>query len=57
MTGFSAANRSSLVTDALHRLLALRGFRIKIPHFATKAIFEMGSNVCVLVPAFSLAFV
>ncbi len=44
MTGFSAANRSPLVADAAHRLLTLHGFRTKIPHFATKAIFEMGSS-------------
>ena len=44
MTGFPAANRSPLVVDALHRLLALHGFRTGIPHFATKAIFEMESD-------------
>ena len=33
-----------LVADAAHRLLTLHGFRTKIPHFATKAIFEMGSK-------------
>ena len=59
MTGFSAANRSPLVGIVILFLLALHGFRCqtrgvpaqrdasrlpKIRHFATKAIFEMGSK-------------
>ncbi len=43
MTGFSAANRSPLVGIVILFLLTLHGFRTKIQHFATKAIFEMGS--------------
>ncbi|HEY4477442.1 MAG TPA: hypothetical protein VJB56_02335 [Candidatus Paceibacterota bacterium] len=54
MTRFSAASRSSLLTiaklflarlaeDGESRRVGLHGFRSKIPHFATKAIFEMGS--------------
>jgi len=42
MTGFSAASRSSLLTIAKLFLIGLHSFRSKIPHFATKAIFEMG---------------
>jgi len=44
MTRFSAASRSSLLTIAKLFLVGLHGFRSKIPHFAMKAIFEMGSN-------------
>jgi len=43
MTRFSAASRSSLLTIAKLFLVGLHGFRSKISHFATKAIFEMGS--------------
>ena len=45
MTRFSAASRSSLLTIAKLFLVGLHGFRSKIPHFATKAIFEMSSRV------------
>ena len=44
MTRLSAASRSSLLTIAKLFLVRLHGFRSKIPHFAAKAIFEMGSN-------------
>ena len=44
MTRFSAASRSSLLTIAKLFLVGLHGFRSKISHFATKAIFEMGSK-------------
>ena len=44
MTGFSAASRSYLLEIAKLFLVGLHGFRSKIPHFATKAIFDMGSK-------------
>ena len=43
MTRFPAVSRSSLLTIAKLFLVGLHGFRSKIPHFATQAIFEMGS--------------
>jgi len=45
MTRFPAASRSSLLTIAKLFLVGLHGFRSKISYFATKAIFEMGSNL------------
>ena len=49
MTGFLAASRSSLLEIAILFLVGFHGFRSKISHFATKAIFEMGSSPKILI--------